>query len=135
MTVRSYEPIAGTEKLLGTEIRVSPVVIVPASKALDTVLLKVLGVNFDVLTLKLWLLPVGLKTVRTKEVGEMVGTCPKLAETGRSQVFASAATERSSRPAPCAVGPRSCVPVLESLTTKSARLTSADLTWSGDHSG
>ena len=80
MTLRSYEPVAGTEKLLGTEIRLSPLVMVPASKALDTVLLKVLGVNLDVLTVKLWLLPVGLKTVTTKDVGEITGTCPKLAE-------------------------------------------------------
>jgi hypothetical protein len=82
VTVRLYEPDAGTEKLLGTEIRLSPLVIMPASKALDTVLLKVLGVNFDVLTVKFWVPPVGLKTLTTKDVDEIVGTRPKLAETG-----------------------------------------------------
>src|SRR5207249_5521217 len=68
------------------------------------------------------------------DVGWPTVTLPKLAETGSSHVVASAATERFSRPAPWAVGPMSCVPVNESLTTKSARFTSADLTSAGDQS-
>ena len=48
---------------------------------LETVPPKVLGVNFVVEMLKVWLLTVGLKTVTTKDVGEMAGTRPKLAET------------------------------------------------------
>src|SRR5262249_19784004 len=61
-------------------------------------------------------------------------TFPKLATEGSIHVVASAAIERFSRPAPCAVGPTSCVPVTESLMTKSARLTSADLICAGDQS-
>src|SRR6266446_7985287 len=99
---------------------------------LSTVPPKVSGVNFVVETLKVWLLTVGLKTVTTKEVGELVCTFPKLAETGSSHVVPFAATERFSRPAPCAVGPMSWMPVLESLTTRSARLTSSDLIRAGD---
>src|SRR5262249_29973800 len=68
-------------------------------------------------------------------VGWPTATLPKLAETGSIHVVASAATERFSRPAPCAVGPMSCVPVIASLTTKSARLTRADLTCGGGQSG
>ena len=60
---------------------------------------------------------------------------PKLADTGSIHVVASAATDRFSRPAPCTVGPMSCKPVAASLTTKSARLTSADLTCAGDQDG
>src|SRR6266513_5476332 len=62
-------------------------------------------------------------------------TLPKLAETGSIHVVASAATERFSRPAPCAVGPMSWSPVLASLITRSAWLTSADLTCAGDQDG
>src|SRR6266542_2704363 len=62
-------------------------------------------------------------------------TRPKLAETGFIHVVESAATERFSRPAPCAVGPTSCVPVIASLITRSARFTSADLICAGDQSG
>src|SRR6266480_11350 len=62
-------------------------------------------------------------------------TRPKLAETGSIHVVASAAMERFSRPAPCAVGPTSCKPVAASLITKSAWLTSADLICAGDHDG
>src|SRR5437870_13404285 len=102
---------------------------------LGTVPPKVSGVNFVVETLNVWLLPVGLYTVTVSEVGWPTATLPKLAETGSSHVVASAATERFSRPAPWAVGPMSCVPVNESLITKSARLTSADLTCAGDHDG
>src|SRR5262245_15264136 len=65
------------------------------------------------------------------ELGRPTVTRPKLAEAGSIQVVASAATERFSRPAPCAVGPTSCNPVAASLTTKSARLTSADLICAG----
>src|SRR5262249_46530048 len=65
------------------------------------------------------------------EVGRPTVTRPKLAEAGSSHVVESAATERFSRPAPCAVGPTSCNPVAESLTTKSARFTSADLICAG----
>src|SRR6266403_1999933 len=66
------------------------------------------------------------------DVGRPTVTFPKLAETGSIHVVAPAATERFSRPAPCAVGPTSCVPVMASFTTKSARLTSADLICAGD---
>src|SRR5947208_6295839 len=99
---------------------------------LGTVPPNVSGVNFVVETLNVWLLPVGLYTVTVSEVGWPTATLPKLAETGSIHVVASAATERFSRPAPCAVGPTSCVPVTASLITKSARLTSADLTCAGD---
>src|SRR5206468_1101931 len=80
-------------------------------------------------------LPVGLDSVMFNDVGWPTVTFPKLAETGSSHVVPSAATERFSRPAPCAVGPMSCKPVLASLITKSARLTSADLTCAGDQDG
>src|SRR5438128_6902956 len=102
---------------------------------LGTVPPNVSGVNFVVETLNVWLLPVGLYTVTVSEVGWPTATLPKLAETGSSHVVASAATERFSRPAPWAVGPMSCVPVNESLITKSVRLTSADLTCAGDQVG
>src|SRR6266699_4047469 len=102
---------------------------------LGTVPPKVSGVNFVVETLNVWSLPVGLCSVMVNEGGWPTATFPKLAETGSSHVVASAATERFSRPAPWAVGPMSCVPVNESLITKSARLTSADLTCAGDHDG
>src|SRR3989454_3659105 len=102
---------------------------------LGTVPPNVSGVNFVVETLNVWSLPVGLYSVMVNEVGWPTATFPKLAETGSSHVVASAATERFSRPAPWAVGPMSCVPVNESLITKSARLTSADLTCAGDHDG
>src|SRR5256886_17697860 len=95
---------------------------------LGTVPRRVPGVNFVVETLNVGSLPVGLYSVMVNEVGWPTATFPKLAETGSSHVVASAATERFSRPAPWAVGPMSCVPVNESLITKSARLTSADLT-------
>src|SRR5215471_16538222 len=68
------------------------------------------------------------------EVGRPIVTRPKLAEAGSIHVVASAATERFSRPAPCAVGPTSCNPVAASLTTKSARFTSADLICAGSQS-
>src|SRR5215475_10154792 len=69
------------------------------------------------------------------EVGRPTVTRPKLAEAGSIHVVASAATERFSRPPPCNVGPTSCVPVTASLTTNSARLTSADLICAGDQVG
>src|SRR5262249_62135288 len=69
------------------------------------------------------------------EVGRPTVTRPKLAEAGSIHVVASAATDRFSRPAPCAVGPTSCNPVTASLITRSARLTSADLICAGDQSG
>src|SRR6267142_2932892 len=65
------------------------------------------------------------------EVGRPTVTRPKLAEAGSIHVVESADTDRFSRPVPCAVGPTSCVPVTASLTTKSARLTSADLICAG----
>src|SRR5438094_7890692 len=103
---------------------------------LETVSPNVSGVNFVVETLNVWSLPVGLNSVIVSEVGLPTLTLPKLAETGSSHVVASAATERFSRPAPCAVGPIECVPVFASLTTtsatRSARLTRADLTCAGD---
>src|SRR5262245_36164298 len=71
----------------------------------------------------------------SSELGLPITTFPKLAEAGSIQVVAFAATERFSRPAPCNLGPTSCVPVTASLTTKSARFTSADLICSGDQSG
>src|SRR5215510_4083598 len=67
----------------------------------------------------------------TSEDGRPTVTRPKLTEAGSIHVVASAATERFSRPAPCAVGPMSCNPVAASLTTKSARFTSADLICAG----
>src|SRR5437773_5080007 len=70
----------------------------------------------------------------TTEVGEPVGTFPKSADTGLNQVVPFAATERFSRPVPCAVGPMSWMPVLASFTTKSARLTRDDLIRAGDQS-
>src|SRR5437899_12887997 len=102
---------------------------------LGTVPPKVSGVNFVVETLNVWSLPVGLDSVMVNEVGWPTVTWPKLAETGSSHVVASAATERFSRPAPCAVGPMAWMPVLASLTTKPARFASADFTWAGDESG
>src|SRR3989454_8742354 len=102
---------------------------------LGTVPPNVSGVNFVVETLNVWSLPVGLYSVMVNEVGWPTATLPKLAEKGSSHVVASAATERFSRPAPWAVGPMSCVPVNESLITKSVRLTSADLTCAGDQAG
>src|SRR5437667_12813649 len=99
---------------------------------LGTVPPKVSGVNFVVETLHVWSLPGGLYSVMVNGVGWPTATLPKLAETGSSHVVPSAATERFSRPAPCAVGPMSCRPVLASLITKSARLTRADLTCAGD---
>src|SRR4029077_11027914 len=66
------------------------------------------------------------------DTGRPAVILPKLAETGSIHVVPSAATPRFSRPVPCAVGPTSCVPVTESLITRSARLTSADLICSGD---
>src|SRR5438067_6184091 len=92
----------------------------------------VLGVNFHSLTVNVCVFPVGLKTVRTTDLGELAGTLPKLAETGLNQVVPFAAWERFSRPAPCAVGPMSWRPVLASLTTRSDRLTRADLIRAGD---
>src|SRR6266542_3607242 len=102
---------------------------------LGTVPPKVSGVNFVTETLNVSSVPVGFDSVIVTEVGWPTFTRPKLAETGSIQVVASAETERFSRPAPCAVGPTSCVPVKASCTTISARLTSADLTCAGDQSG
>src|SRR5215468_11239744 len=65
------------------------------------------------------------------ELGRPTVTRPKLADAGSIHVVASAATERFSRPAPCAIGPMSCNPVAASLTIKSARFTSADLIRAG----
>src|SRR5882757_1436264 len=102
---------------------------------LGTVPPKVSGVNFVTETLKVSSVPLGLDRVIVTDVGWPSVTRPKLAETGSVHVVASAATERFSRPAPCAVGPMSCKPVAASLTTKSAWLTSADLICAGDHDG
>src|SRR6266516_6367501 len=102
---------------------------------LGTVPPNVSGVNFVFETVNVSSLPVGLDSVIVTEVGWPTVTLPKLAETGSIHVVASAATERFSRPVPCAVGPTSCVPVMGSLITKSARLTSADLTCVGDQEG
>src|SRR5205823_10249774 len=99
---------------------------------LGTVPPNVSGVNFVTKTVNVSELPVGLDSVMFKDVGWPTVTLPKLAETGSIHVVASAETERCSRPAPCAVGPTSCVPVTASVTTKSARFTSADLTCAGD---
>src|SRR6266704_3319025 len=101
---------------------------------MSTVPPNVSGVNFVTETVNVSELPVGLDSVIVTEVGWPTVTLPKLAETGSSHVVASAATERFSRPAPWAVGPMSCVPVNESLTTRSARFTSADLICAGDQS-
>src|SRR6266478_7014971 len=101
---------------------------------LDTVLPNVLGVNFHSLTVKFCAFPVGLKIVTTTDVGDPVGTFPKLAETALNHVVPFAATERFSRPAPWAVGPMSWMPVLASFTTRSARLTRDDLIRAGDQS-
>src|SRR5919197_3074566 len=94
----------------------------------------VVGVNLDTETVNVSGLPVGLDSVIVTEVGCPRATLPKLAATGSIHVVASAATERFSRPAPCAVGPTSNVPEKASLITKSARLTRADLTCAGDQS-
>src|SRR5436190_18841545 len=101
---------------------------------LGTVPPKVSGVNFVTETLNVSSVPVGLDSVIVTGVGWPMVTRPKLAETGSIQLVASAATERFSRPAPCAVGPISCTPVAASLTTKSAWLTSVDLICAGDQS-
>src|SRR5262245_17024358 len=69
------------------------------------------------------------------DVARPTETLPKLAEAGSIHVVEFADTDRFSRPPPCRVGPTACVPVVESLTTKSARLTSADLICAGDQSG
>src|SRR5262249_8828667 len=71
----------------------------------------------------------------SSEAGLPTVTLPKLAEAGSIHVVACAATERFSRPEPCALGPTSCVPVIASLITKSARLTRTDLICAGDQSG
>src|SRR6266550_3949145 len=115
-------------------MRSSPALRIPASYTLDTVPPNVLGVNFVVETLNVWSVPAGLDSVMVSEVGWPTVTLPKLAETGSSHVVASAATERFSRPAPCAVGPMSWMPVWASLTTRSARFASADFTCAGDQS-
>src|SRR5215217_7743597 len=94
----------------------------------------VVGVNFIAETLNVCALLVGLLSVIVNEVGCPRVTLPKHAATGSIHVVASAATERFSRPAPCAVGPTSYVPEKASLITKSARLTSADLICAGDQS-
>src|SRR5438046_7290448 len=99
---------------------------------LGTVPPNVSGVNFVTETVNVSELPVGLDSVMFNDVGWPTVTFPKLAETGSSHVVPSAATERFSRPAPWAVGPMSCKPVNESLITKSARLTRADLICGGD---
>src|SRR6266568_8706938 len=99
---------------------------------LSTVPPKVSGVNFVTETVNVSELPVGFDSVMLNDVGWPTVTLPKLAETGSIHVVASAATERFSRPAPCAVGPMSWRPVLASLITRSARLTRADLTCAGD---
>src|SRR5438874_12118405 len=101
---------------------------------LGTVPPKSSGVNFVTETVNVSALPVGLDSVIVTEVGWPSVTLPKLAETGSIHVVASAETDKFSRPVPCAVGPTSCVPVMASLTSKSARLTSADLTCAGDQS-
>src|SRR6266700_3996261 len=101
---------------------------------MSTVPPKVSGVNFVTETVNVSALPVGLDSVIVTEVGWPSVTLPKLAETGSIHVVASAETDKFSRPVPCAVGPSSCVPVMASLTSKSARLTSADLTCAGDQS-
>src|SRR6266513_4605108 len=102
---------------------------------LGTVPPNVSGVNIVLETLNVSSVPVGLDSVIVTEVGWPTVTLPKLADTGSSHVVAAAATERFSRPAPCAVGPMSCKPVCASLITKSAWLTSADLICAGDHEG
>src|SRR6266550_997393 len=102
---------------------------------LGTVPPKVSGVNFVTETLNVSSVPLGLDSVIVTDVGWPRVTRPKLAETGSIQLVASAATERFSRPAPCAVGPMSWSPVLASLMTRSAWLTSADLTCAGDRDG
>src|SRR6266496_715459 len=99
---------------------------------LGTVPPNVSGVNIVFEMLNVSSVPVGLDSVMVNDVGWPTVTLPKLAETGSSHVVASAATERFSRPAPCAVGPTSCRPVAASLITKSAWLTSADLICAGD---
>src|SRR5438034_1786928 len=98
---------------------------------LGTVPPNVSGVNFVTETVNVSALPVGLDSVMFNDVGWPTVTLPKLAGTGSIHVVESADTERFSRPVPCAVGPTSCVPVMASLTTKSARLTSADLICAG----
>src|SRR5882724_5574039 len=101
---------------------------------LETVPPNVLGVNFVFETVNVSSLPVGLDRVVVNDVGCPIVTFPKLAETGLNQVVPFAATERFSRPAPCAVGPMSWMPVLASFTTRSARLTRDDLIRAGDQS-
>src|SRR5437660_10184473 len=100
---------------------------------LGTVPPKVSGVNFVTETLNVSSVPLGLDSVIVTDVGWPSVTRPKLAETGSIQLVASAATERFSRAAPCAVGPISCKPVRASLTPNSASLTSAHLICAGDH--
>src|SRR5262252_8179173 len=102
---------------------------------LGTVPPNVSGVNFVVETANVSSTPLGLDSVIVTEVGRPMVTLPKLAATGSSHVVPFAATPRFSRPAPCAVGPISCDPVIESLITNSARLTRADLICPGDQVG
>src|SRR5438105_14921332 len=102
---------------------------------LGTVPPKVSGVNFVTETLNVSSVPLGLDSVIVTDVGWPSVTRPKLAETGSIQLVASAATERFSRPAPCAVGPISCKPVRASLPTNSACVTGADLICAGGHGG
>src|SRR5215468_12570832 len=102
---------------------------------LETVPPNVSGVNFVVETANVSSTPLGLDNVIVTEAGWPMVTLPKLAETGSSHVVPSAATPRFSRPPPCAVGPTSWDPVIESVITKSARFTRADLICPGDQVG
>src|SRR5437660_10714296 len=95
---------------------------------LGTVPPKVSGVNFVTETLNVSSVPLGLDSLLVTDGGWPSVTRPKLAETGSIQLVASAATERFSRPAPCAVGPMSSSPALASLIPSSAWETNDDLT-------
>jgi hypothetical protein len=127
-TVNVVVPLAGTVKEAGNLIRLSPALVVPASNGMRDGL--VLGANFRAASERVWPAPVVFDTVIGNDAGLLFEelTLPKLAESGSKKIVASAALLRFSRPAPCAVGPTSIVPVFASLMTRSEVLTRADLT-------
>jgi len=113
-TVNVVEPFAGTVTDAGKLTRLSPEVVVPASKGTRIGL--VLGVNFSAASKNVWPAPAVFDNVNGNDAGTLFEelTLPKLAESGAKKIVAFAALLRFSRPAPCAVGPTSFVPVFAS---------------------
>src|SRR4051794_10790385 len=123
-------PPAGTVTDVGYVIRESVEPIVPAPNGASV---PVAGVNRCDVTVNAWLAP----DVFARWMRSVVGVVceplilPNEADTGVAKIVAEAASVRSSRPAPCAIGPTFEAPELASLTTRSAVLTRADLTIAG----